>query len=485
MERISKYRRGKSLTNIQKELIKIVGPKNVFSEKIQRFCYRFGNVIEYRFDTPSFLPDFVVRPVSTQQVASILKLANKHQIPVVVWGGGTDFSGANSPIKNGIVIDMKEFNEIQVDVKRRCVTAGSGAILKKIGEECENKGFLFEHELTSQPGATLGGAIATNSFGYRSGKYGSIRNLILGIEVVLPTGEIIKTKPLFKTSMGYDLVSLLVGSEGTLGVITQATLKLSPLPEKRELYTFVFSRINHAIEAAEKVYNTIPPDLFEIFEMSFLGYVENTQEFIEEHIGIPKNLLDLSDGFPAILTVGYEGKKEVVNSKINILKDLITDGLSIQNEGYYENRFIRYHKEFRKILNLLPNISLKDYSYATFDFSIPETKLLEFNDTLHAISKEYSNTYLLDVNLYSALSVVGIDFFVPNNKEVYKNLAEEIFRVVLELGGSLSSVHGIGTRLIPHLRKDLGDPYVDLMNRIKKAFDPLNILNPGKLGNVM
>jgi FAD/FMN-containing dehydrogenase len=211
--------------NIKKELTRIVGEDNIFTKEIQRFCYRFGNVIDYRLEAPTFIPDCVVKPESAEQISSILILANKNEIPVVAWGGGTDFTGANSPIKGGIVLDMKNFDNVEVNEKENYITAGAGTTLINLTKEAEKKGLLFPHEIATQKTATIGGAIATNSFGYRSGRYRSIRNLILGIEAILPTGEIIKTKPLFKTSSGYDLVSILVGSEGTLGIFPDARRK--------------------------------------------------------------------------------------------------------------------------------------------------------------------------------------------------------------------------------------------------------------------
>jgi FAD/FMN-containing dehydrogenase len=470
---------------IKNKLVDIAGPRHVFTEKSHRLCYRFGNVVDYRLGPPSFLPDFVVKVGSAEQISSVLKLANEHGIPVVVWGGGTDFSGANSPIKNGIVLDLKGLDKIEVNEKERSLTAGAGAILEKIGQEADKKGFLFEHEQTSQPSATLGGAIATNAFGYRSGRYRSIGNLILGMEAVLPTGEIIRIKPLFKTSTGYDLISLLVGSEGTLGVVTEVTLRLAPKPETRDFFTYVFSSIDEALESVERIYGIVTPDFFELFELSFVEYLESRREFLEMAFGspVPEELLG-DEGYPAVLTIGFEGMRDVVSLKKNLLEAAVSRAAVEMEEGdYYKDRFIRYHREFKAILEILP-VTLESHSYASFDLALPMGGLAEMVRAIHQIARKYPNSYLLDIDLYSAPSVVGVDFFVPLEKDDYWKLSKELYGRVLEFGGSVSSTHGIGTRLQPYLGKDLGPEVMEVANRIKRALDPNGILNPGKLGDM-
>jgi len=471
---------------IENELSKIVGSKNIFTDEAECFCYRFGNVVEYRLNPPNFMPDFVVRPGSSEQISAILKLANKYKIPVVAWGGGTDLSGANSPIKGGILIDMKGINNIYIDKYEMTVTAGAGATLKMISEYAEKNDLLFEHEITSQCSATLGGAIATNSFGYRSGRYRTIQNLILGMEIVLPTGEIIKTKPLFKTSVGYDIHSLMVGSEGTLGIITEATLKLSPKPDKRKIFTYMFNNFEEALNYAKKIYYDIKPDFFELTELSFIKYIKHSDELLEEsfNIKISQLLKCAGESYPTIMTVGFENKKEIVEIKEKYLNRIIDKSTGTVDNEFYLKRFIKYHENFRNIINLIPEISLEKYSYASFDISMPIKKLKIFVKSVHNITKNYPKVYLIDIDLYSSMSVVGLDYFVPLNNDDYSKLSKEIYKKVIELGGSLSAVHGVGTRLIPYIGDDIGRVFIEVMNKIKKAIDPNNILNPGKIGDI-
>ncbi|MHA1811369.1 MAG: FAD-binding oxidoreductase [Candidatus Heimdallarchaeaceae archaeon] len=508
-------------TKIKDELEKIVGEKNVFTELAERLPYRYGNVVEYRIEEPKFLPDFVVKPSSSKQISEILKLANRFKISVIPWGGGTDLTGANSPIKGGIIIDMKNLNKIEINREEQYVKSGAGAILLRITEEAERDGFLFPHEITTQPSATLGGAIATNSFGHRSGPYRHIRNLILGIEVVLPTGEVIKTKPLFKTSMGYDLISLFVGSEGTLGIITEATMKLIPEPEAREISFYLFNSFEDGLESAKEIYTNVTPEFFDLIELSFLKYSENSIKFLKKYMDSKivsrylhskyveeslygKILGSILPKLPptnkiisylestikkkeciSILTVGFEGDKEGVRARTNIVNRVAKsgDGVKFENETFYEKRFTSYHELFEDILYHLPT-SPEEQGIMTLDVSIPITKVNEIKNKIHDLVQRYKKIHLLDIDLYSSLSTLGIDLAIPLDKsKIHLEFFKELKNLVLKADGSMSFAHGVGTKLLPHLEDELSEGEITAMKKIKRVFDPNNIMNPGKLGD--
>ncbi|MHA2218643.1 MAG: FAD-binding oxidoreductase [Candidatus Hodarchaeales archaeon] len=473
---------------IKEELTRIVGAKNVFTEKSQRMCYRFGNVTDCKLVPPDFLADYIIRVSTKEQVSKILKLANNYKIPVVVWGGGTDFSGANSPIKGGIVLDIKELKHVIVDDEEMYVTAGAGAVLSLVSEAAEKIGLFFPHEMVSQPSATVGGAIATNSFGFRSGKYGSIRNFIVGIEAVLPNGELIKTKPLPKTSTGYDLASLLTGSEGTLAVVTEATLKLFPKPETRKISQYFFWSFDDAYKKARKLHNKLTPDIFSIVEMDFLKYVESKKDVLIDIVKgeIPNDIdVSIENGiFPSILTIGFEGVDKIVQGKEEISLREIGKANLLEKGGYTKKLFSRHHEDFKDILDLLPDISLNKMTYTAFDFSIPTGKVLDFTKTITKVIDEFQNVYILGVEIYSSLSVIGIDILIPKKDFNYQEFSNKIYKEVLSIGGSISAVHGVGTRHLSHLAVDVGEEYIKFMSKIKKALDPQDILNPGKLGDI-
>jgi len=503
------------------ELQKIVGSENVFAERTQLLRYRYGNVVDYRFEDPSFLPDFVIKPESAEQISSIVKLANKHKMAVVAWGGGTDFTGANSPIKGGIVIDMKNMDTVEVNQEEKSIVSGAGATLFKLSEAAEEAGMLFAHEITTQKSATIGGAIATNSFGYRSGKYRSIRNLISGIEAVLPTGEIIKTKPLFKTSTGYDLASLLVGSEGTLGITTEVTMRLYSKPEAREISTYIFNSFEDGFMAGEEIRDGMSPDFFSLGELSFLRYSENPETFfinsaesgllskylrmrypapsssarILERIFllIPgvRQLISIVDdsiskkGCMAVLTVGFEGEEKSVKAATKQAKSKAQSygGAQFEDDSFYRDRFKSFVKLKGIIEDHFPD-QKQDFSLATFDLSIPKSQVIKMKDTIKDLLKNYGSIHMLYSELYSSISTLGIDLIVEaGNKGEYQNFLDELAEKTFEAGGSISFAHGVGTRFLPYLEKDVGENYIQFMKKIKSALDPNNVLNPGKMGD--
>ncbi|MHA2010148.1 MAG: FAD-binding oxidoreductase [Candidatus Hodarchaeales archaeon] len=506
---------------IKKDLIKILGRNNVFTEKSKRLCYRFGNVIQYRLEPPSFVADFVVQPFSTEQISSILKLANKYKVPVVPWGGGTDFTGANSPINGGIVLDMKNFDKVEVNKQEYTLTAGAGATLSKLSEEADKSDLLFPHEITTQQSATIGGAIATDSFGYRSGKYRSIRNLILGIQVILPTGEIIKTKPLFKTSTGYDLASLIIGSEGTLGIATEIDLRLFPKPESREFSTYLFNSFKVGFEAGERIWNSLSPDFFSLGELSFLKYSKNSEIFFikssnskafQRYIKaryvksslsgialgkilsiIPQTKLSVKyvdnsitkKSCLSILTVGFEEDRKIVKRKKKKADVIALDckGVKFSDESFYRDRFKSFAKLKEIIIDHFPD-QAQNFKLATFDLSLPTGQVVKMKNSLDQLLSKYRSIFILYSELYSSVSTLGFDIiFKEDDKTEYFKFLEDVYLKTTELGGSLSFAHGIGTRFLPYLIKDRGASQMMFMKKIKLALDPDNILNPGKLGD--
>jgi glycolate oxidase len=508
---------------LKNELIGIFGEENVFTEKAQRLCYRFGNVVEFRLSPPKFLADFIVRPSTAEQISSLFRLANKHEIPIVPWGGGTDFTGANSPIKGGIVIDMKNLDTVEVNYEERTATAGAGATLLKISQEAEKHGLLFQHHLTIQPSATLGGSIATNSFGFRSGKYRSLRNLILGIEVVMPNGEIIKTKPLSKTSTGYDLISLLMGSEGTLGVITKATVKLIPEPERRVAISYAFNSFEDGFQALKDIHSLIVPEFYSLNELSFLKYTKFSAEFIMKNLDskfiswymqmryIKKNFLGVvlqkaistlphiksivryidntleGQNCLSILTVGFEGEEGIVKRKKKIVDKIAraSGGFKFEETSEKDRSFVSHLEYFREVIfNQFPEYS-KDFRISTFDVAVPLSKVLIAKDLVHQHVERYKNIKLLDIEVFSSLESLDFEVIFPvHEKDSYFKFFDELNTELLKLGCSLSFAHGVGTRFLPYLKADIGGEQVAIMNRIKKALDPKNILNPGKVGDL-
>jgi hypothetical protein len=415
---------------------------------------------------------------------------------------------------------MKKFDIARVNKKEKNITAGSGTTLFQLSELAEKANLLFPHEITTQQSATIGGAISTNSFGYRSGKFRSLRNLILGIEAVLPTGEIIKTKPLFKTSTGYDLASLLIGSEGTLGITTEVTLRLFSKPESREFSTYLFNSFDDGFKAGEKIWEDFDPDFFALGELGFLRYSQTPVTFFIKtsdskvisnylHSKYSKSSLSgkiLGKIFSiipqtrqmfryvdnsvskisclSVLTVGFEGENKIVKIKRDKTASLAKKfgGIEFNDESFYRERFKSFAKLKEIIIDHFPDHS-QNFNLVTFDLSIPKNQVIRMKEVLNQLLGKYKSIYMLYSELYSSISTLGLDLIVADkNNEEYFNFLDELANKTTELGGSLSFAHGIGTRFLPYLEKDLGENYLNFMRKIKSALDPLDILNPGKMG---
>ncbi len=505
---------------IKKGLEAIVGINRVFDGLPERLAYRWGNVVEYRIKPPHFIADFVVQPKTTEEVSRIVKLANKHKTPIVPWGGGTDFTGANSPVKGGIVLDLKGINHIEVNAEEQYVKCGGGAVLVAISDIVDEAGYLFPHEITTQQSATIGGSIATNAYGIRSASYRSISNLLLGIEVVLPTGEIVRTRPHFKTSMGYGLPSLLIGSEGTLGVITEATLRIIPKPQSRKFIFFLFPSLSDGLNAAKQIASNLEPEFFDFAELSFLRYATDTNQYLKEIANsingkrvrdepvtslktfierfmpsherkslyrILVKTIAKKSGCPSILTIGFEGSTFIVDEKIKLSKSIVsrTPGQVFIDETYYEKRFSGFHDTFREAVEVLGS-SLEDKGGMTLDIAIPPTRIMEFQRGIHEVVKKHPEIDLLDFDIYSSMSTIGIDFLVPLKKStIHNRFFKDVKKLILSLDGSLSFAHGIGMRLLPHVEEELDKSHLKTIKKIKKALDPNGTMNPGKLGDAL
>ena len=504
-----------------RQLEGIVGIGNVYTRLQERLPYRFGYVTEFRYKPPKFIADCVIKPKNTKEVAEVVKLANREKIPVTAWGGGTDFTGANSPIKGGIVLDMKSLNNVEVNTKEHYITAGGGAILLDLTNAAEKHNLLFPHELTTQPSATVGGCIATNSFGHRSGSYRSIKNLILSMEIVLPTGEIIKTKPMFRNAMGYDITTLMVGSEGTLGIITEATFRLLPQPETREFTFYLFDSLGSGFKAAEEIRGNISSEYFDLVELSLLKYSKTKVEFLKRYIksktvedylhskyvesslygSIVERIIENTpmtkqltkhlektmkgEGYLTIMTLGYEGPKEIVYKKVRIADNIAKkfEGLKFEDDEYYKKRFGGTLEHMQEMLIHVNESNLEKNALSTLDIGVPHNKIIEFIKAIHKLSKKYKSIQLLDIDVYSHSTALGIDFLVNLEKQKeYDMFMKEIKDKVTKFGGSLSFAHGVGIRFVKDMKTMYDQPYIEVMKKIKDSLDPNGILNPGKLG---
>jgi len=410
----------------------------------------------------------LVRPGSPREVSEILKLANREKVPVFPRGGGTGLVGAVIPTSDGIVLSMERFDKIEVDKDNLMAIAEAGVTLKRLIDEAEKAGLFFP----AHPGdesAQIGGLVACNAGGSRAVKTGVMRNYVRGIEVVLPTGEILSLGgKLIKDNAGYDLMQLIIGSEGTLGVITKAIIRLYPKPKFAATLIVPYDRREDAFRTVPKILqNGIIPLAIEYVERKL---VERTAE----SLGVK---WPATEGEYFLIIIVSEQSE---NSLYEILEKLVQ--ICVDN-GSSEPLIADTRREQDNILKIRSEIYtfLKSDSIDILDVTVPPANVLDLVKSIEGVAEKYGIEipvygHVADGNLHPhILKIDGWDM------EKYKQIIEEIYREAIRLGGTITGEHGIGAIRKEYLLKFKSDKEIELMKRLKRLFDPNNILNPGKV----
>jgi glycolate oxidase len=448
------------------QIKQIVGDENVFMTKEERLCYGYDS-------TPiSFLPDLVVRPVSTEEVQAIIKLANKHLFPVIPRGAGTGLSGGSLPVEGGVVIDLTRMNKIlEIDEENLVAVVETGVITYQLQQEVEKIGLFYPPDPASLKTSTIGGNIAECAGGPRAFKYGVTRDYVLGLEVVTPAGQVIRTGgKTVKTVTGYDLTRLYTGSEGTLGIITKAYLRLIPKPEAKKTLMAVYGKLDEAAHSVTLIIKKgIIPVTLEMMDDRTIQCVENYK-----HMGLP---LDAE----AILIIEVDGPRVLLDDQAMEIADLC------RSNGAREVKIADTEEEREEIWAARRSVSaavvqIKPTKISE-DISVPRSAIPETVRRLKEIASRYDLNLVIfghagDGNLHPNILCDKND---PDEMKRVEKAIGELFEVAVELGGTLSGEHGIGIMKAPYLKLETGEAGYEVMQNIKKALDPNNILNPGKI----
>lgn len=428
-----------------------------------------------------FMPQVVLTPGAPEEVSSILKLCNKHVIPVTPRGGGTGLSGGALPVKGGVVVAMKRFNRIlEIDELNLQATVEPGVITEVFQDAVKEKGLFYPPDPSSKGSCFLGGNLGENAGGPKAVKYGVTRDYVLNIQVALPTGELIWTAAnVLKNSTGYNLTQLMCGSEGTLGIITRIVFKLRPHPTRDVTLLVPFTTAEEACRAISGIYMAgITPSKMEFVERDAIIH---TMKYVDEVLSQPVNI-DLPDNINAHLIIELDGNEEDV-----LMRDAenIVDVL----EGYEtgEIYFAQSAEEKDGLWRLRKNVSPAVNSYTLTkaeDVVVPRGNLPALITAIKDIGKQYGFNsvcfgHVGDGNLHVNVLKEEIEDAYWN-KEVNEGIAE-IFKAVVKLGGTLSGEHGIGIAKRPYMHLAMAEKNLDLMRGIKKVFDPNGILNPEKI----
>jgi glycolate oxidase len=447
-----------------KRLAEITGEKNILTDAGKE---------DYSHDeaphSHPIPPEAVVKPESPEAVAAILKLASENKIPVTPRGAGTGLAGGAVPNLGGISLSLEKLNKIiEIDEDNFCATVEAGVILTAFCQAVEARG-LYYPLYPGEMSASLGGNVATNAGGMRAVKYGVTRNFVLGTEAVLPTGEIIRTGGKYvKSSAGYDLTQLLVGSEGTLAVITKATLKLITPPGSREILFIPFNRLTDAIRCVPAILKEkILPVGIEFMEQDIIRMVEGYTG-----LKIPMS------GYPAYLMLFVEcgSQEEFMNIAERIGAICMERGavdVFLPNTDQFKHTLMEAREKFYPTLQ---HNGLLDLA----DVVVPRSRIAEFVEKVKEISAKHSIQVVAyghagDGNVH--IHPIGSSVEAARLKE----LLAEIYAAGIALGGTISGEHGLGLDKKGYFSLEAGKAKLDLMKRIKLAFDPHNILNPGKV----
>ncbi len=422
----------------------------------------------------SNMPEVLVKAMSTEEISAIVKYANENNIPVVVRGSGTGLVGAAVALHGGIMIETTGMNKIlELDEENLTVTVQPGVLLMELASFCEEHDFLYPPD-PGEKSATIGGNISTNAGGMRAVKYGVTRDYVRALTVVLPSGEIMQLGgKVVKNSSGYSLKDLIIGSEGTLGIITEAVLKLVPLPKITTSLLVPFPSISKAIE-------TVPLLIKSRASLTAIEFMEQgTILFSEEYLG--KNFPDKKS--PAYLILTVDGnEKSVVESEIDKVAELCieagaTDALIVDTEE-------RKTSVWSARGAFLEAIKASTTEMDECDVVVPRNKVAEFVLYTHEVAKELnvripSFGHAGDGNLH--VYVCRDELSDQDWEKTLTAAFDKLYKKARELNGLVSGEHGIGFAKKSFLSEDYGEIQLQLMRGIKAAFDPKNILNPDKV----
>jgi len=446
-------------------LSRIVGRENISTSKEDLICY------SYDATNRPFLPDAVLFPENPSQISLILKMANFEGIPIIPRGAGSGTVGGALAVEGGIVLSLERMNRIlKVDRENLTAVVEPGVVTGDLQAEVERMGLFYPPDPTSLKFSTIGGNVAQCAGGPRAVKYGVTRDYVLGLEVVLPTGEIISTGvKTLKGVVGYDLTRLLVGSEGTLGVITKIILKLIPLPDVVKTMVAVFPRMKDSATTVTEIISNVIPSTLEFMDDHCIRCVEGYMG-----IGLP---LDVE----ALLLCEVDGDRDVVERQVEAIEKIC-----LKNDA----RDVRVAKDTAEVKDLWrarraipPALARLKPHKINEDVVVPRAKIPELLEGIQDIGKRYGLIianfgHAGDGNIHVNVMVDRTDADELGRAE---KAVEEIFKLTIELGGTLSGEHGVGITKAPYIGMELSSGAIDVMKRIKQVLDPKGIMNPGKV----
>jgi glycolate oxidase len=452
--------------SVIRELERIVGASNVLAHEVDLFLYA------YDASFPEAHPDVVVLPETSEQVAGVVALAAQEGIPVAPRGAGTGLSGGSVPAKGGIVLSLSKMNHlIEIDVENLMVRAEPGLINAHLQAALAPHGLFYPPDPASMKACTLGGNVAEDAGGPKCFKYGVTKNYVLGLEAVIGDGSVIETGGrVMKNTTGYDLTRLFVGSEGTLGVVTEMTLRLLPLPEGKRTMLALFDSLETASHTVSAIVSAgIIPSALEMMDNLLIRCAE---DYV--HCGLPTDAA-------ALLLIEVDGADAALDAQVDMIRQICDD------EGVRELRVATSAAEVdalwlarRTVIGaagrLRPSLILQDVT-------VPRSALPRMVARVTEVSQEYDLpigvlAHAGDGNLHP---LILFDARNPDEVAREKEVEKDLFATAVALGGTLTGEHGVGLAKLDYLPMQLNEREITINQGVKAVFDPANILNPGKI----
>ena len=454
------------------EFFRLLGKDSVLTDKESLFNYGHDET-----ENLSYPPELLVKPGSVEQVSKIMKMANQYNIPVTPIGAMTGLSGGSLSIHGGIGISMERFNKIlKIDEDNLQVHVQTGVITQVLQDEVAKKGLYYAPDPASRGSCFIGGNIAENSGGPRAVKYGVTKDFVLNLEVVLPNGEIINTGAnTLKNSTGYNITQLMVGSEGTLGIVTKAILKLIPLPKFNKLILVPFSSAVDACSSVASIFKAgVIPSALEFMDRKAVDF---TIKYIEEAH------LEMSENTEALLLIEVDGNQpDQLMDEIQKIIDVVETHNCDENILFAEDEAQKEQLWFirRRIGEAVKVNSI----YKEEDTVVPRYKLPDLLSGVKEIGDKYGFESICyghagDGNLH--VNIIKGELSDLQWKNELTKAIREIFTLTVSLGGTISGEHGIGWVQKNYMDIAFNEIELNLMRDIKKVFDPKNIMNPSKI----
>ncbi len=443
----------------------IVGEKNLLSAPEELYCYSFDA------SKMRFIPEGVAFPADAAEISELVKLANQHLFAVYPRGSGSGMVGACLP-QGGLVIVTNRLNRIlEIDADNMTAVVEPGVITGEFQKAAAEYGLFYPPDPASLLFSSMGGNVAMCAGGPRAVKYGVTRDYLLGLEVVLPTGEIIRTGTrTMKGVVGYDLTRLMAGSEGTLGIFTKITVRLVPTPESVRTLTTIFPKIDDATNAiCEILRNRIIPSTMELLDQATIRVVEN-----HLHMGLPVDS-------EALVLIEVDGPDQILDGQISRIAEIcLRAGASNTDKASSPSDRDRLWRARRAISPALGQIRPGKINE---DVTVPRTRIPDLIRSIRALAEKYGLIIVCfghagDGNIHTNIMLDRKD---TDEAKRASKAVEELFRIVLDLKGTLSGEHGIGIAKSPFIELEVGAGGMEAMRRVKSALDPHNIMNPGKM----